>query len=229
SSTTAKVWPPSTFWGSRSIGRVPDKDVGGCGARPGERASDGPSRPSTTGVDAIGTSRLRPSTPRSDDVCAATSTTSVSAATFGVCCGSSQRRSGRGISCCVVAASASVSIGRGSRISSDSGLFPTHGSRSGSGVCNHESHRRKSRMVEISLSGSGEGPGRETSRPTLQRHFCPGVYGSAPPEPPPPGLSIASLYRCLRPQVCSLLPAFLPSLSLLKYFLFYCIYVQYSY
>src|SRR4029450_3220299 len=32
-----------------------------------------------------------------------------------------------------------------------------------------ESHRRKSRMVEISLSGSGEGPGRVTSRPTLQR------------------------------------------------------------
>ena len=32
----------------------------------------------------------------------------------------------------------------------------------------HEPHRRKSRMVEISLSGSGEGPGRVTSRPTLQ-------------------------------------------------------------
>jgi len=31
-----------------------------------------------------------------------------------------------------------------------------------------EPHRRKSRMVEISLSGSGEGPGWETSRPTLQ-------------------------------------------------------------
>src|SRR5262245_3469464 len=44
----------------------------------------------------------------------------------------------------------------------------THGSRSGSGVGNHESHRRKSRMVEISSSGSGEGPGRVTSRPTLQ-------------------------------------------------------------
>ena len=27
-------------------------------------------------------------------------------------------------------------------------------------------------MVEISLSGSGEGPGRVTSRPTLQRYFA---------------------------------------------------------
>src|SRR5438067_2721811 len=44
--------------------------------------------------------------------------------------------------------------GRGLRISFDRGLFPAHGSRSGSGVGNHESHRRKSRMVEISLSGS---------------------------------------------------------------------------
>jgi hypothetical protein len=31
-------------------------------------------------------------------------------------------------------------------------------------------------MVEISLSGSGEGPGWETSRPTLQSPF-----GAAPP------------------------------------------------
>src|SRR5262245_20125057 len=47
----------------------------------------------------------------------------------------------------------------------------------------HESHQRKSRMVEISSSGSGEGPGWATSRPTLQelllpfsckrRGFCP--------------------------------------------------------
>ena len=33
----------------------------------------------------------------------------------------------------------------------------------------HESHRRKSRMREIRSSGSGEGPGWATSRPTLQR------------------------------------------------------------
>ena len=36
----------------------------------------------------------------------------------------------------------------------------------------HESHRRKSRMREIRSSGSGEGPGWATSRPTLQRTFC---------------------------------------------------------
>ena len=36
-------------------------------------------------------------------------------------------------------------------------------------TCNHEPHRRKSRMREIRSYGSGEGPGRVTSRPTLQR------------------------------------------------------------
>src|SRR5712691_6036142 len=36
------------------------------------------------------------------------------------------------------------------------------------------------------------------------RYFCPAVSGSASPEPPPPGRSIASLYRCLRLQVGSL-------------------------
>jgi hypothetical protein len=59
-------------------------------------------------------------------------------------------------------------------------------------------------MVEISLSGAGEGPGWETSRPTLQRHFYLGVCGSASQEPPPPGLRIASWYRGLRLQVSSL-------------------------
>ena len=44
----------------------------------------------------------------------------------------------------------------------------------------HEPHRRKSRMVEISLSGSGEGPGWETSRPTLQRHFAPAPAARSP-------------------------------------------------
>ena len=44
-------------------------------------------------------------------------------------------------------------------------------------TCNHEPHRRKSRMREIRSSGSGEGPGRVTSRPTLQALF-------APPRPP---------------------------------------------
>src|SRR5262247_1931369 len=47
---------------------------------------------------------------------------------------------------------------------------PAHGSRSASGAARHESHQRKSRMVEISSSGSGEGPGRVTARPTLQRY-----------------------------------------------------------
>jgi hypothetical protein len=36
-------------------------------------------------------------------------------------------------------------------------------------------------MVEISLSGSGEGPSRATTRPTLQRPF-----GAAPPAAHPP-------------------------------------------
>jgi hypothetical protein len=44
----------------------------------------------------------------------------------------------------------------------------------------HESHQRKSRMVEISLSGSGEGLGWATAQPTLQRYFCSGGCGSAP-------------------------------------------------
>ena len=38
-------------------------------------------------------------------------------------------------------------------------------------TCSHEPHRRKSRMREIRSSGSGEGPGWVTSRPTLQRYF----------------------------------------------------------
>ena len=133
---------PATFdfLGSRCIGGGPAQVTGGWGARHGEQASDGPRRPSTTGVDAIGISRLRPSTPRSVDVCEATSITAASAATFRVCCVSSRRRSGRGTSGCAVAANANVFTGRGLRISSDRCLSPAHGSRSGSGVGNHESH-----------------------------------------------------------------------------------------
>ena len=37
----------------------------------------------------------------------------------------------------------------------------------------HEPHRRKSRMRAIRSSGSGEGPGRVTARPTLQNTFAP--------------------------------------------------------
>ena len=179
-----------TFWGVRSSGDVPVQVTGGWGARRGGRACDGPNRPSTMGADATGISRVRHNTPRSVDGCEATATTSASTATFRVCCGLSKQRSGPGTSGCAVAASASVSRGRGLRISSDRGLFPAHGSRSGSGVGNHESHQRKSRMVEISLSGSGEGPGWATSRPTLQRPFpppprCPPVADSLPPAVPP--------------------------------------------
>src|SRR5918912_1013760 len=104
-------------------------------------------------------------------------------ATFRVCCDSSERRSVPGTSGCAVAASASVLRGKGLRISSDRDLCHAHGSRSGSGVGNRESHRRKSRMVEISLSGSGEGPGWVTSRPTLQEaSMRQGMHGdNAPP------------------------------------------------
>ena len=63
-------------------------------------------------------------------------------------------------------------LGEVHAICSDGGLFPAHGSRSGSGAASHESHRRKSRMVEISLSGSGEGPGWVTS-PTYSISFVP--------------------------------------------------------
>jgi hypothetical protein len=53
------------------------------------------------------------------------------------------------------------------------------------GTRNPEPHRRKSRMREIRSSGSGEGPGWATSRPTLQSPFA-----ATPPEahtPRPPG------------------------------------------
>jgi len=43
-----------------------------------------------------------------------------------------------------------------------------------------EPHRRKSRMREIRSSGSGEGPGWATSRPTLQALFTPRRSGLQP-------------------------------------------------
>jgi hypothetical protein len=50
----------------------------------------------------------------------------------------------------------------------------------------------KSRMVEIPLSGSGEGPGWATSRPTLQRHFCTGPSRVPPTGATPAGSHISS-------------------------------------
>src|SRR5215471_11582981 len=94
-------------------------------------------------------------------------------------------------------------------------------------------------MVEISLSGSGEGPGRVTSRPTLQRYFYLGGDGSAPPEPR--RLDAAA---SLCPTACACkaarwlwraasamadaAPSAWPAFSSLKFFLYYCTYVQYS-
>ena len=53
----------------------------------------------------------------------------------------------------------------------------------------HEPHRRKSRMREIRLSGSGEGPGWATARPNLQGifHFLPLPRERAPWPPVLPG------------------------------------------
>ena len=48
---------------------------------------------------------------------------------------------------------------------------------------NHEPHRRKSRMREIRSSGSGEGPGWVTARPTLQRPFPPPAAPLPPARP----------------------------------------------
>jgi hypothetical protein len=141
----------------------------GWGARHGGRASDGQNRPSTLGVDAIGTSRCRSSTPRAADACGAPAMTSASAASFGVCCDSSQRRSASGTSGCAVVASVSACTGGSLRSFFDHSLSRARGSWFGSGAQKHESPRRKSRMREIRSSGSGEGPGWATSRPTLQR------------------------------------------------------------
>ena len=66
---------------------------------------------------------------------------------------------GLGISGSAVGANVSVSTGNGSRICFAIFLSRGLGSLSRSGVRNHEAHSRRSRMVEISLSGSGEGSG----------------------------------------------------------------------
>ena len=106
----------------------------------------------------------RCSTPRSRGAYRATSTTSASAATSVVCCCSSKRRSEPGTNGCAVAVNTRTSPGKG--IASYWRAFPFRGpaSQSESGGHSHEPAQRKSRMVEISLSGSGEGPGRAISR-----------------------------------------------------------------
>src|SRR6266568_2683961 len=53
------------------------------------------------------------------------------------------------------------------------------------GTRNPEPHWRKSRMREIRSSGSGEGPGWATSRPTLQRPLPPPASPLPPAAHPP--------------------------------------------
>ncbi len=65
-----------------------------------------------------------------------------------------------------------------------------------------EPHRRKSRMVAISLSGSGEGPGWATSRPTLQRPLPPPASALSPcrlPAPTPRSRTAAGSRRTALP------------------------------
>ena len=60
---------------------------------------------------------------------------------------------------CAVAASVRVSRGSGSTDCWNASRFPARGLSCGYGGRSHEAHQRRSRMVEISLSGSGEGLG----------------------------------------------------------------------
>jgi hypothetical protein len=59
-------------------------------------------------------------------------------------------------------------------------------------TCSHEAHRRKSRRREIRLSGSGEGPGRVTARPTLQRPFPPAACAHPVPPSCPWGAAVSN-------------------------------------
>jgi hypothetical protein len=104
------------------------------GARPGGRASDGPRRPSTTGVGATGTSRGRRRPPRSVNAGGAPPPPAASAGMCGGGCAASQPRSEPGIHGGAVAASASGCTGRGLWICSSSALVPARGWWSGSGA-----------------------------------------------------------------------------------------------
>ena len=71
----------------------------------------------------------------------------------------SRHANGSGANGCAVAASARVSRGSGSTDCWNASRFPARGLSCGYGGRSHEAHQRRSRMVEISLSGSGEGLG----------------------------------------------------------------------
>ena len=132
---------------------------GGCGVRHAPRGCSERFTSRPTGVDAIDTSRYRCNMLRSRDVSRATSMTSASAATLGVCSCWSMPRSGTGTRGFAVEATERVSRGRGSWRCWNATLCRFLGFACASGARSHESHQRKSRMVEISLSGSGEGLG----------------------------------------------------------------------
>ena len=85
-----------------------------------------------------------------------------------------------------VGANANVSTGSGSRIYFATFRSPSLGSSSRSGDRNHEPHQRRSRMVEISLSGSGEGSGWATA---------PGYSTAAFSAPPILGILTTTLRR----------------------------------
>jgi hypothetical protein len=79
--------------------------------------------------------------------------------TFEVWCKCYMRRHGPGANGSAVGVSGRVSTGNGSRIYYGSSCSLSSESECRYGPCLHEPLQRRSRMVEISLSGSGEGPG----------------------------------------------------------------------
>ena len=171
-SRTAKVRPRSTSWGSRSTGGGLAVVDGGCGVRHAPRGCSEAIHVAADWCRRHRHQRYRCNMLRSRDVSRATSITSASAATLGVCSCWSMPRSGTGTSGFAVEATERVSRGRGSWRCWNATLCRFLGFACASGARSHESHQRKSRMVEISLSGSGEGLGgvilRATRRATRQ-------------------------------------------------------------
>ena len=145
------------------LGASPQRTLGDVVQDTACEPADGPSSPSTTGVDAIGISRSRSSTQRSRGASRATSTTSASAATSAVCCCWSKQAKRTWYKwLCRRSQRKRLTWERFADLLRRFPL-PRPGSRSGSGARSHEPHPRRSRMVEISLSGSGEGPGWVTA------------------------------------------------------------------